>query len=130
MVSSLVLAALTLRSGLALRRSRLGRLRRTPDLRRRHLRLAKPAVAFVGVGFLLGPASSAWLRDWEVLASFHGVIGVGVALLFGAAAAVGARQVASGLGEDSLVVTLFPDSGERYLSKLNDEWLREQGLID
>jgi len=28
------------------------------------------------------------------------------------------------------VVTLFPDSGERYLSKLNDEWLRQQGLLD
>ncbi len=46
----------------------------------------------------------------------------------GAAAAVGARQVAENLGEDSFVVTLFPDSGERYLSKLNEAWLREQGL--
>ena len=35
------------------------------------------------------------------------------------AAAAGARQVAAELGEDGLVVTLFPDSGERYLSKLN-----------
>jgi hypothetical protein len=26
------------------------------------------------------------------------------------------------------VVTLFPDSGERYLSKLNRQWLSEQGL--
>lgn len=48
----------------------------------------------------------------------------------GAAAAVGARQVASRLGEDSLVVTLFPDSGERYLSKLNPAWMSEQGLLD
>ena len=46
------------------------------------------------------------------------------------AAAAGARQVASGLGADDLVVTLFPDSGERYLSKLNQDWLREQGLLD
>jgi len=48
----------------------------------------------------------------------------------GGAAAAGARQVAAGLGPDALVVTLFPDSGERYLSKLNEKWLRAKGLID
>jgi cystathionine beta-synthase len=48
----------------------------------------------------------------------------------GGAAAEGARRVASRLGDDSLVVTLFPDSGERYLSKLNDDWMREHGLLD
>ena len=47
----------------------------------------------------------------------------------GGAAAAAARQVARGLGEDAVVVTLFPDSGERYLSKLNEEWLREKGLL-
>ena len=47
----------------------------------------------------------------------------------GAAAAVGARQVAERAGADALVVTLFPDSGERYLSKLNPDWMRQQGLI-
>jgi cystathionine beta-synthase len=47
----------------------------------------------------------------------------------GGAAAAGARQVAQGLGADGLVVTLFPDSGERYLSKLNTQWLTEKGLI-
>lgn len=46
----------------------------------------------------------------------------------GGAAAAGARQVAASLPEDALVVTLFPDSGERYLSKLNEKWLRQQGL--
>jgi cystathionine beta-synthase len=48
----------------------------------------------------------------------------------GGAAAAGARQVAQSLGEGSLVVTLFPDSGERYLSKLNKDWMREKGLLD
>ena len=48
----------------------------------------------------------------------------------GGAAAAGARQVAQGLGPDGLVVTLVPDSGERYLSKLNKNWLTEKGLID
>ena len=46
----------------------------------------------------------------------------------GAAAAVVARQVAERCTDDALVVTLFPDSGERYLSKLNEEWMRSQGL--
>ena len=44
------------------------------------------------------------------------------------AAAAGARQVAESV-ESGLVVTLFPDSGERYLSKLNKSWLKEKGLI-
>ncbi len=48
----------------------------------------------------------------------------------GGAAAAGARRVASALDEDRIVVTLLPDSGERYLSKLNEEWMREKGLIE
>jgi cystathionine beta-synthase len=48
----------------------------------------------------------------------------------GGAAAWAAREVARTLPPDALVVTLFPDSGERYLSKLNREWLEERGLID
>lgn len=47
----------------------------------------------------------------------------------GAAAAVAARQIAAPLAEGNLVVTLFPDSGERYLSKLNDAWLRRHDLL-
>jgi cystathionine beta-synthase len=47
----------------------------------------------------------------------------------GAAAAAGARQVARGLPADAVVVTLFPDSGERYLSKLNREWMGKHGLL-
>ena len=46
------------------------------------------------------------------------------------AAAAGARRVAESLSADALVVTLFPDSGERYLSKLNPDWLRERGLLE
>ncbi len=48
----------------------------------------------------------------------------------GGAAAEGARRVAARAPDDALVVTLFPDSGERYLSKLNEEWMREQGLLE
>jgi cystathionine beta-synthase len=47
----------------------------------------------------------------------------------GGAAAAAARQVARTLPGDAVVVTLFPDSGERYLSKLNKRWLREKGML-
>jgi cystathionine beta-synthase len=46
------------------------------------------------------------------------------------AAAAAARIVAARSPADSVVVTLFPDSGERYLSKLNPDWLREKGLLE
>ena len=48
----------------------------------------------------------------------------------GGAAAAAARQVAEREGEGAFVVTLFPDSGERYLSKLNEAWMRDKGLLD
>jgi cystathionine beta-synthase len=48
----------------------------------------------------------------------------------GGAAAAGARRIAQALPADALVVTLLPDSGERYLSKLNTAWLREKGLLE
>jgi cystathionine beta-synthase len=46
------------------------------------------------------------------------------------AAAAGARRIAASLPGDALVVTLFADSGERYLSKLNRAWLAERGLLE
>lgn len=46
----------------------------------------------------------------------------------GGAAVAGALAVASKLGPGKTVVVLLPDSGERYLSKLNADWFREKGL--
>jgi len=46
----------------------------------------------------------------------------------GGAAVAAARQVARRQAEDDLVVTLLPDSGERYLSKLNRDWMAEHGI--
>ncbi|MFP5285127.1 MAG: pyridoxal-phosphate dependent enzyme, partial [Thermoanaerobaculia bacterium] len=48
----------------------------------------------------------------------------------GGAAVAGARQVARAASEGDLVITLLPDSGERYLSKLNKAWMEEKGLLD
>ncbi len=47
----------------------------------------------------------------------------------GGCAVAGARQIAGALGAEALVVTLLPDSGERYLSKLNRRWLEEKGIL-
>jgi cysteine synthase len=47
----------------------------------------------------------------------------------GGMALAGARQIARELDSGKLVVTLIPDSGERYLSKLNKEWLAARDLL-
>ena len=40
----------------------------------------------------------------------------------GGAALAGAKRVAQAAGDDAIVITLLPDSGERYLSKINEAW--------
>jgi hypothetical protein len=91
MVASLGVVALALRAGLRLRRARFGREPRTPDLLRAHLRFAKPAIALICVGFLSGPISAAWLRNWTPFATFHAWLGFLTAALFLAAAFLGWR---------------------------------------
>ncbi len=47
----------------------------------------------------------------------------------GGSAVVAALKVAERLDSDKLVVTLIPDTGRNYLSKLfSDKWLKEQGM--
>ncbi len=46
------------------------------------------------------------------------------------AAVWAALQVAASAPPDALIVVLLPDTGERYLTKLNLNWLREHGLLD
>ena len=91
MLASLLLAALTLRNGLALRRAR--QLRRPPPAgaRQRHLRFARPAVVLLAIGFCLGLASAVWLRGFEPLRSFHGLLGALALALFVAAERLGSR---------------------------------------
>ncbi len=91
MIASLGAVALALKTGLRLRRARFGREPRTPDLLRAHLRFAKPAIALICVGFLAGPISAFWLRDWTPFATFHAWLGILAAALFLAVAIVGWR---------------------------------------
>jgi cystathionine beta-synthase len=46
----------------------------------------------------------------------------------GGAAVHAAVKLAAKLPKSSLVVTLLPDTGERYLSKFNVEWMEKSGL--
>jgi hypothetical protein len=95
MLASILAAAAALRLGLRLRRARRAGARPDPDLRRRHLRVARPAVAALLVGFAAGPVSAVALRGFEPFATFHGAVGVAVALLFAAAGWLG-RELARG----------------------------------
>lgn len=46
------------------------------------------------------------------------------------AAVAGALKVAKSLSRDDIVVTILPDRGERYLTKLyNDDWMKAQGFL-
>lgn len=46
-------------------------------------------------------------------------------------AVYGAIEVASRAPKGSVIVTVLPDSGSRYLSKMyNDEWMRDNGLLE
>jgi hypothetical protein len=91
MLASLVLAAATLRAGLALRRARRLGQRRSAELYRRHLRLAKPTLVLLVVGFAGGIASSVLLRGWDALASTHGRVGCAALAALLAAGALGRR---------------------------------------
>jgi hypothetical protein len=91
MAASIALAAAALRSGIRLRRGRQRRARRGPDDLRRHLRLAKPAVMMIFVGFAGGPASMWWLRGREPFDTAHALAGCTALVLFAGAAAMGRR---------------------------------------
>jgi hypothetical protein len=86
MVASLALTVAALRVGLQLRRARIARRPAGRGTRDAHLRFAKPAVLCLGVGLLAGPLSAVWLRGWEPLSTFHGVVGLIAGALFAATA--------------------------------------------
>ena len=82
MSASLLLAALALRNGLAIRRARQTRRPPPRGARQRHLRLAQPAFFLLCIGFAAGIASAVWLRGFAPLRSFHGVLGTIAIALF------------------------------------------------
>jgi len=48
----------------------------------------------------------------------------------GGAAVFAALKVAEGMSREQTIVTLLPDSGRNYLSKIfSDQWMKEQGFL-
>ena len=48
----------------------------------------------------------------------------------GGAAVFAAMKVAEGMGREQTIVTLLPDSGRNYLSKIfSDQWMKDQGFL-
>ena len=92
MVFALSLAALALRAGLEMRRRRRRGEPPQRGLLASHLRLAKPAVVLLLLGFLSGPISAAWLRDWTPFGTLHSWLGVLAAALFGSTGWLGLRM--------------------------------------
>lgn len=92
MAVALTAAGLALRRGLLLRRARRTGATGRRELLRLHLRIAKPAVALVVLGFVLGPFSMFWLRGRAPFTSLHALLGITAAGLFVAAAFVGRRR--------------------------------------
>ena len=82
MVASVALAIATARLGLEIRKQRASGRVVGPELRRRHLRLGKTAIALVLAGFVLGPVSMVWLRERFAFDSLHGILGIIVSGLF------------------------------------------------
>jgi len=91
MLLSIGALVVALRLGLRLRRARLAGARRDPQWRRRHLLVARPAVAALLLGFVAGPVSAVALRGFEPFGTFHSAVGLAVAVLFAAGAWIGHR---------------------------------------
>jgi hypothetical protein len=90
MLGGLILAGVALRAGLGMRRRRLGQSSASKGgLLKAHLRVAKPAVVVLLAGFMLGPLSALWLRDWSPFGTLHAWLGVLAAALFGGAGWMG-----------------------------------------
>ena len=82
MVAAIAVAIATARMGLEIRRRRAKGKPPGRELRDRHLRFGKRAIAMVVVGFAAGPPSMIYLRERAWLDSFHAVLGVIVLGLF------------------------------------------------
>jgi len=100
MLLALVLAVVALRAGLAMRRRRVRGDPPERGLLAAHLRMARPAVALLLMGFLGGPLSALFLRDWSPFGTLHAWLGMLAALLFGSAGWLGWRMQTGRLRRD------------------------------
>jgi hypothetical protein len=89
MLVSFGLAFMTLRLGLRMRRLRATGGKGRGALMKRHMRLGKPAVALLCIGFVGGPVSALLLRNWTPFSSLHAWLGLLAAVLFATAAWLG-----------------------------------------
>ena len=91
MLASIALAVLAMRAGVEVRRARARGHGAVSQLRRRHLRLARPAAALVLAGFVGGPLSMWLFQERAPFGTLHAAIGILAASLFLATAGVGHR---------------------------------------
>jgi len=89
MLAGVLLSLLTLRAGLRLRSARRRGVRADPAEYRRHLRLARPTLALLLLGFASGPASAFWLRGWPLFETAHSYTSVAAMALFCATGMLG-----------------------------------------
>ena len=82
MVTSLVLALITARLGLEIRRRRARSEPVGKELRERHLRFGRLTIVFVWLGFAMGPVSMVLFRERAWFESFHSILGIIVLGLF------------------------------------------------
>jgi len=101
MLFVLGLLAAALRSGAKLRGARLRRSALPRDARRRHLRVAKPAVLLACVGFVGGPLSAYFLRGWTPFSTLHALLGALAALLLVMTGIRGLALEGAAVGEES-----------------------------
>jgi hypothetical protein len=82
MIASLVVAVMTARLGLDIRRRRIHGQPVGGALRKRHLRFGQRAITMVVLGFATGPVSMMFLRERDWFDSFHSILGIIVLGLF------------------------------------------------
>ena len=91
---SLVLAFFVFRDGFAQRKQRLTNRSAPPATRARHVKLGPWSSALMLASALGGMGSAVFIRDWKLLASWHGRLGLTTALAFGLMWWLGRRLLA------------------------------------
>ena len=79
---TLLLAFAVFRDGFAQRKQRLSRVPASAGSRSRHVKWGPWSSALMVLSAVLGIGSAIFLRNWKLLASFHGKLGVATVLMF------------------------------------------------